>query len=177
MHIFNAMNNQAIILNKSQIEAKINRMVHQINELCHTESEVIICGIIPGNGALLTKRIAKKLAEVSSFKITQATITINKENPLKDKIECSISSNDYANKAIIVVDDVSNSAKTLMYASQYFIDQPVKSILPLVLVDRNHSRYPIRPRFVGQTISTTLQDHIHVEMNENDEAVYLVNKE
>ena len=168
------MSKKTILLSKFQIQAKIDRIVHQIHELCHSEEEVIICGIIPGNGSIIANRVANQLESVSSIKIKRTTIEINKDNPLADKINCELRSEDYANKTIIIVDDVSNSGKTLMYAAKYFLESPIKAIRPLVLVDRNHSVYPIKPSFVGLTVSTTLQDHIHVEINAVDEAVYLV---
>ncbi len=168
------MSNRTILLDKDQIDAKINRIVHEIHELCFAEKEVIFCGIVPGNGSTIADRIADKLESISDIKIKRATIEINKENPLADKIKCGLKSEEYANKTVIIVDDVSNSGKTLMYAAKYFLESPIKAIRPLVLVDRNHSRYPIKPSFVGMTVSTTLQDHIHVEMNDQEEAVYLV---
>jgi pyrimidine operon attenuation protein/uracil phosphoribosyltransferase len=142
--------------------------------LCFSEEEIIICGIIPGNGSTIAERIAKQLESISTLKIKRATIQINKTNPLESKIKCALRSEEYANKTVVIVDDVSNSGKTLMYAAKYFLESPIKAIRPLVLVDRNHSRYPIKPSFVGMTVSTTLKDHIHVEMNETEEVVYLV---
>jgi pyrimidine operon attenuation protein/uracil phosphoribosyltransferase len=168
------MNGKTILLTKEQIEAKINRIVHEIHELCFSEEEIIICGIIPGNGSTIAERIAKQLESISTLKIKRATIQINKTNPLESKIKCALRSEEYANKTVVIVDDVSNSGKTLMYAAKYFLESPIKAIRPLVLVDRNHSRYPIKPSFVGMTVSTTLQDHIHVDMNETEEVVYLV---
>ena len=168
------MNGKTILLTKEQIEAKINRIVHEIHELCFSEEEIIICGIIPGNGSTIAERIAKQLESISTLKIKRATIKINKTNPLESKIKCALRSEEYANKTVVIVDDVSNSGKTLMYAAKYFLESPIKAIRPLVLVDRNHSRYPIKPSFVGMTVSTTLKDHIHVEMNETEEVVYLV---
>lgn len=168
------MSGKTILLTKEQIEAKINRIVHEIHELCFSEEEIIICGITPGNGSTIAERIAKQLESISTLKIKRATIQINKKNPLEKKITCALRSEEYANKTVVIVDDVSNSGKTLMYAAKYFLESPIKAIRPLVLVDRNHSRYPIKPSFVGMTVSTTLQDHIHVEMNETEEVVYLV---
>jgi pyrimidine operon attenuation protein/uracil phosphoribosyltransferase len=168
------MSGKTILLTKEQIEAKINRIVHEIHELCFSEEEIIICGIIPGNGSTIAERIAKQLESISTLKIKRATIQINKTNPLENKIKCALRSEEYANKTVVIVDDVSNSGKTLMYAAKYFLESPIKAIRPLVLVDRNHSRYPIKPSFVGMTVSTTLKDHIHVEMNETEEVVYLV---
>ena len=168
------MSDKTILLNKEQIQAKINRIVHQIHELCFKEKEVIICGVTPGNGSTLAQRVANQLESISSIRINRTEIEINKENPLSHKIKCKLRSEEYANKTIIIVDDVSNSGKTLMYAAKYFLDSPIKAIRPLVLVDRNHSVYPIKPSFVGMTVSTTLQDHIHVEMNTEKEMVYLL---
>lgn len=168
------MSNRTVLLNKDQIQAKINRIVHQIHEVCFSEEEVIFCGIKPGNGPTIADRVANELEAISNIKIKRSTIEINKENPLADKIKCELRSEEYANKTVVIIDDVSNSGKTLMYAAKYFLESPIKAIRPLVLVDRNHSRYPIKPSFVGMTVSTTLQDHIHVEMNDSDEAVYLI---
>ena len=168
------MGDKTVLLNKDQIEAKINRMVHEIHEMCFAEEEIIFCGITPGNGSIISDRIVKKLTSISTIKIKKVTIEINKSNPLAEKINCVLRSEEYANKTVVIVDDVSNSGKTLMYAAKYFLESPIKAIRPLVLVDRNHSVYPIKPSFVGLTVSTTLQDHIHVEMNAKEEAVYLI---
>ena len=167
-------NSKTLVLDKEQIQAKLDRMVHEIHELCYSESEIIICGITPGNGIEISNRIANKLKDISNINPILSTIQINKEDPLSSKIVLDIEDNQYEGKTIIIIDDVSNSGKTLMYAVKHFMDKHIKSILPLVLVDRDHSRYPVRTRFVGLTISTTLQDHIRVEMNETEEAVYLV---
>lgn len=168
------MGDKTVLLTKDQIEAKINRMVHEIHEMCFAEEEIIFCGITPGNGSIISDRIVKKLTSISTIKIKKVTIEINKSNPLAEKINCVLRSEEYANKTVVIVDDVSNSGKTLMYAAKYFLESPIKAIRPLVLVDRNHSRYPIKPSFVGLTVSTTLKDHIQVEMNEKEEVVYLV---
>lgn len=165
---------KTLLLNKNQIQAKLNRMVHEIHELCYAEKEIIFCGIAPGNGNEIAKRIANQLQKCSDIKPILSTIKINKEDPLSSPIELDLSADDYEGKTIVIIDDVSNSGKTLMYAVKHFMDKHIKSILPLVLVDRDHSRYPVRTRFVGLTVSTTTHDHIHVEMNEQEEAVYLV---
>lgn len=167
-------NSKTLLLNKSQIQAKLNRMVHEIHELCYEEKEIIFCGITPGNGNEIASRIASQLKECSNITPILTSIKMNKENPLSSAIELDLKADDYEGKTIVIIDDVSNSGKTLMYAVKHFMDKPIKSILPLVLVDRDHSRYPVKTRFVGLTVSTTTHDHIHVEMNDKEEAVYLV---
>jgi pyrimidine operon attenuation protein/uracil phosphoribosyltransferase len=37
-----------------------------------------------------------------------------------------------------------------------------KSIQTLVLVERMHKLYPVKPDYVGLSMATTLQDHIQV---------------
>ena len=73
---------------------------------------------------------------------------------------------------LILVDDVLNSGKTLMYGAKYFLSVPLKKLSTIVLVDRNHNRFPIKADFVGLSLSTTLKEHISVELEKNA-GVYL----
>jgi len=50
---------------------------------------------------------------------------------------------------------------------------PVKRLTTAVLVDRGHNRFPIKADLVGLSLSTTLQEHITVELKKGNEAVYL----
>jgi pyrimidine operon attenuation protein/uracil phosphoribosyltransferase len=167
------MSEKTIVLSPAQIEQKLERMIHEIHEKCHQESELIICGI-EGNGTLISKQIATRLEQISDIKTLLCSIKINKDNPLDFPSELSISSDLYKNKTIIVVDDVSNSGKTLIYAVKHFMDQTVKSIRTFVLVDRNHNRYPVSADFVGLSISTTLKERIEVDMTGENQGVFLV---
>ena len=43
-----------------------------------------------------------------------------------------------------------------------------------MLVDRDHNRFPVKTNFVGLSLATTMQEHISVELGENDQdVVYL----
>ena len=50
-------NSKTLVLNNEQIQAKLDRMVHEIHELCYSETEIIICGVAPGNGIEISNRI------------------------------------------------------------------------------------------------------------------------
>ena len=78
-------------------------------------------------------------------------------------------------KAVVVVDDVLESGRTMMYGIDPFLKFSVKRLTTVVLVDRDHHSYPIRADFVGVSLATTMQEHISVELNggKND-AVYLL---
>jgi pyrimidine operon attenuation protein/uracil phosphoribosyltransferase len=61
-----------------------------------------------------------------------------------------------------------------MYAVKLFLDKPVKKITTVILVDRSHSRFPVKADFVGLTLSTNLQEHIEADFSKKSkEAVYL----
>ena len=157
---------KTLVLNKQQLQQKIDRLAWQIYEQNYKEKEIIIAGIA-NRGVLIAKKIAKKLTEISAIKVKLATIKLDKDNPFYKDIEVDISEKDYKNKVLILVDDVLNSGKTLMYGAKYFLSVPLKKLSTIVLVDRNHNRFPIKADFVGLSLSTTLKEHISVELEKN----------
>ena len=162
---------KTLVLNKQQLQQKIDRLAWQIYEQNYKEKEIIIAGIA-NRGVLIAKKIAKRLTEISAIKVKLATIKVDKDNPFYKDIEVDISEKDYKNKVLILVDDVLNSGKTLMYGAKYFLSVPLKKLSTIVLVDRNHNRFPIKADFVGLSLSTTLKEHISVELEKNA-GVYL----
>lgn len=163
---------QTLVLNGKQIEQRINRIAWELYENNHDEKAVIIAGIAP-NGFILAERLAKVLEKISTIKAKVVEIKVNKTEPLKDKVETGLKEGDLKNKVIVLVDDVLNSGKTLIYGAKEFLKAPVKKLSTVVLVDRNHTRYPIKADFVGISLSTTMQEHITVELGKKEEAVYL----
>ena len=164
---------KTLILNSKQIEQKINRIAYEIYENNYDEKDIIIAGI-GGNGFLLAKRIVDVLQNISPLQIKLIEIIIDKKNPLSKEIKIELSDEELKNKVIVLVDDVLNSGKTLIFGAKPFLSTPVKRLTTAVLVDRGHNRYPIKADFVGLSLSTTLQEHITVEINiKGKEIVYL----
>jgi pyrimidine operon attenuation protein/uracil phosphoribosyltransferase len=162
------------ILNAHQIKQKIKRIAYQIYENNVNESELIIAGVAP-NGSIFAERLASLLKEISPIKISVANITLNKKNPLENTIEVSLSPEEWENKSIVIVDDVLNSGKTLIYAVHHFLKRPVKNIQTAVLIDRSHKQFPVKANYVGISLATTLQEHVEVAFNNNGEdAAYLI---
>ncbi|OFY97568.1 MAG: phosphoribosyltransferase [Bacteroidetes bacterium RIFCSPLOWO2_12_FULL_31_6] len=164
--------NKTLILNSKQIEQKINRIAYEIYENNHSEKEIIIAGI-SDNGYVFAKRISEVVQKISPIKTKLIEIKINKENPLASDIKISLSDKELKNKVIILADDVLNSGKTLIFGAKPFLMSPVKRLTTVVLVDRGHNRYPIKADFVGLSLSTTLQEHITVDLKKGKESVYL----
>ena len=164
---------RTLILNSKQIQQKINRIAYEIYENNYDEKELIIAGIA-SNGYLLAKRIAEVLNNISPIKTRLLEIVLDKKNPLSKEIKIALSDKELKNKVIILVDDVLNSGKTLIFGAKPFLNSPVKRLTTAILVDRGHNRYPIKADFVGLSLSTTLQEHITVELEKKGkEVVYL----
>ncbi|MCB0430910.1 MAG: phosphoribosyltransferase [Flavobacteriales bacterium] len=161
------------ILDGSRIQQKINRMAFQIYEDNVDEKEVLIAGIRK-NGYLLAERIAEALKKVSPLKVKLIEVELDKHNPIKYEIELPLEENELKDKVVILVDDVLNSGKTLIYGARRFLRQPLKKLRTVVLVNRAHTRYPIHADFEGMSLSSTLQEHVEVVLDKNKEAVYLL---
>ena len=91
---------KTLVLNKEQLAQKVDRLAWQIYEQNYKEKEIIIAGIA-SRGVLISKRIAKKLTEISTIKLKLATIRLDKENPYND-IDVDISEKEYKDKVLIL---------------------------------------------------------------------------
>ena len=153
---------KTILLTPLQVKQRIQRLAWQIFEDNSEEKELVIVGILQ-SGNNVAVELTKALKEICSIKILQVTLKIDKHSQVAGNFELSASTTEMEGKVIVVVDDVLNSGKTLLYALRPFLAIDVKKIRTVVLVDRNHRRFPIAADFTGMTLATTLKEHIAVE--------------
>src|SRR4029077_3974318 len=116
---------------------------------------------IPENGTVIARGIQKILSEISAIKTELIDISLDKRLPREVKLSKTI---DLSNQVVIIVDDVVNSGKTLLYSVKPFLEFQPKKIQTLVLVERSHNNFPVQPDYVGLSLSTTLLEHIFVEV-------------
>ena len=164
---------KTLILNHLQIEQKINRIAHEIYEYNYEEQEIVIAGIAD-RGYVLAQKICNVLAKISPIKIKLLEIRIDKKNLTLDNFSLQVNENDLTNKVVLVVDDVLNTGKTLIYAIHPFLKFNIKKIATIVLVDRNHNLFPVRADYVGLSMATTLQEHVSVEFADGSDTVFLL---
>lgn len=150
---------------------KIRRIAYQIYEFNYSEKEIIFVAI-EKQGVILAERIKPVLEEISGIEVKLLQLKVNKKSPLNN-IELSGPGEVLNGKSVILIDDVLNSGRTLIYGAKHILNYEVKNLTTVVLVDRLHRRFPIKADFVGLTLSTTIQDHISVTFQEGDDAVYL----
>ncbi|MEO1012240.1 MAG: phosphoribosyltransferase family protein [Bacteroidota bacterium] len=164
------MENQ--ILSHKQIQHKIRRIAYQIYEANVEESEIIIAGI-EGGGLDFARKIGSILKKITSATVILCKVQMDKKNPLESGVRTSIPESNYANKSVVLIDDVLNSGTTLIYGVQHFLRTPLKQLKTAVLVNRNHKKYPVKADFKGISLSTSLQEHVHVRFQTKNDRVYL----
>ena len=162
---------RSIILNDQQITDKIRRIAYQIYE-SNTKEKVVILAGIKNNGFVLAERIAAALRAISPLEVILCEVTMDKKKP-RAMITTSLDAGTYKNKSLVLVDDVLNSGTTLIYAARHFLDVPLKRFKTVVLVNRNHKKYPIKADFKGISLSTSMQEHIYVELKDQASLAYL----
>jgi pyrimidine operon attenuation protein/uracil phosphoribosyltransferase len=164
---------QLLILDKIQIQQKINRIAYQLLEDNLEEKEIVLAGIWD-RGYKLAIRLKAVLEEISELKVTMLRVDLERQSSrLVSKTDLDEAK--WKNKVIILVDDVLNSGKTLAYGLGVFLNTPHKKIRTVVLVDRSHKIFPIATDFVGLQMATVLKEHVNVVMDVpgQEDSVYL----
>ncbi|TAD81825.1 MAG: phosphoribosyltransferase [Bacteroidetes bacterium] len=148
------------ILSAPQANLKIARMVLEIAENNTDTQRMVLVGIVP-NGSIIADKVAQLLPQYFSGTIERINLELDKRHPTTIVLDAPLH---LEGAALIVIDDVSNSGKTLTYALKPFLDHHPTKIQTLVLVARTHKRFPIQPDYVGLALATTLQEYIDVEI-------------
>ena len=149
------------ILDEVIAAKKMRRMALEIIEHNEGETELVLAGV-DDNGSVIARIIEKMIGELSSIKTTLVTISLDKRKPGTITLSNDPGFND---KVVIIMDDVANSGKTLLYALKPFLEYHPKKIQTLILVERSHNSFPVRPDYTGLSIASTLQEHIYVEVD------------
>lgn len=150
-----------LILDQQRIDLKLQRMAFQIWEHNSDVPAVTLIGIESG-GATVAQSLGERLRRISPLAVTVRTIKMNKKDPLATPLDLS---DDLNGQNIVLVDDVANSGKTLLYALRPLLEFRLNKIMIAVLVDRKHKTFPVTPDIIGHSVATTLQEHIVVELD------------
>ena len=155
-----------IILNQNKINKIVRRLAYQILESNLNSPEIILIGI-QQNGYNLSKIIFEELKAITEIKTELFFVKINKKYPLKNIVfECE---KEYLkNKSIVLIDDVLNTGKTLIYCTKSLLDVELNSFKTVVLIDRNHKKFPIKVDYKGISVSTSIADHIELIFEKNN---------
>ncbi|MGN6618867.1 MAG: phosphoribosyltransferase family protein [Ilyomonas sp.] len=153
------------ILSKEAAQEKLHRMALEIAENISEEDVPLVLIGIRQSGLAIAEKLSVYLMQYVKVFVQILSVSFDKHLPTDVAISEGV---DFNNKNIIIVDDVSNTGRTLMYALKPLLDFHPKRVQTLVLVERMHKLYPIKPDYVGLSVATTTQDYIQVE-TENGE--------
>lgn len=163
--------NQKRILEKSQIEQIIRRMAYEVYENNHDAEKIYLAGIA-NNGEKIAQLIQKEMNAISEIPVELIRIDIDKDAKRQPIVSYSVEP-DVQDFTLIVVDDVLNSGRTMIYAFDPFLKMPVRNIQTAVLVNRTHKRFPVAVDYKGFELGTTIEEHIHVKLTEEEFGAYL----
>jgi pyrimidine operon attenuation protein / uracil phosphoribosyltransferase len=165
-------NHKTQILNDIQFKQIIKRVAFQVYENNFNEKELIIGGI-NGNGFVVAQMLHEQLSAICKLKLSLIKIYIDKEEPSEKNLKLSDEKLPLKGKNVLLVDDVLNTGRTMIYALLPFVKAHAKQIHTMVLVDRDHKSFPVSADFIGISLSTTLQEHVMVTIEKKKVNVFL----
>lgn len=163
-----------VILSQHQTTQKIQRIAYEIFENNYKADTIVLAGIFD-KGYYLAQWIKKYLNEFApQIQIQLIKVELDKMAPTQSDIKSDKDLSFIRGHAVILIDDVLNSGKTLAYSLKPFLNVEVSKLQIAVLVDRGHKSFPVAADYVGYALSTSLKEHVEVVINEQSiEAVYL----
>jgi pyrimidine operon attenuation protein / uracil phosphoribosyltransferase len=156
--------NKKYILTKEIADKKLRRMALEICERNQGESELLLIGI-KGSGMVVAEKISQYINGIFSGNVTVHCLQIDKKEPGAVQVQPPA---DCKNKVVVLIDDVANSGKTMLYALKPLLEAYPKKIQTLALVERTHKSFPVDIDYTGISVSTSFHEHIYVEVNQEE---------
>lgn len=150
------------ILDESASAKKLQRMAMEIAEQNFNVPELILIGI-KENGIYVADAIENYLKKSYKGSINNLQLRMDKKAPADIALSGSL---DFAGKTIILIDDVANSGRTMLYALQPLLKSYPAKIQTLALVERMHKQFPIALDYRGLCVSTSSNEYIEVKVQD-----------
>ncbi len=167
------MSEKSLILSSKQITQKTKRIAFEIYENNFSEKEVVLVGVFD-QGYQFANLLKKELESIASFMVRLVGLTLDKEAPTQSDISLDCDINTLKNKSLVLIDDVSNTGRTLAYSLKPFLAIKIKKIETAVLVNRSHTQFPILINYSGYELATTIKEHVEVRLEGKENGVYLL---
>ncbi|MDB5203906.1 MAG: uracil phosphoribosyltransferase [Ferruginibacter sp.] len=148
------------ILDKITADKKLRRMALEVAERNFGKPSLTLIGIRE-NGIFIATKIAEYLKESFPGEISVLSLSLDKKNPATVTFSETVNWNQ-AN--ILLIDDVANSGRTMLYALKPLLEFYPAQIQTLALVERTYKQFPIAMDYVGLSVATTQAQHIVVEV-------------
>jgi pyrimidine operon attenuation protein/uracil phosphoribosyltransferase len=161
------------LMDAGRIERALARIAAEIHERHPRPQDLVLVGI-RSRGVPLARRLAAALAEageapaVGALDITlyRDDLTAIAPQPILRGTEIPVPIDD---RVVVLVDDVLFTGRTVRAALDELVDfgRPARIELA-VLIDRGHRELPIRPDYVGKTVTTSRKESVQVMLLDHD---------
>ena len=156
-----------LILNKQDVENKIQRIGLEILEDNINCSKIILFGI-SDSGKLITQKLMGHINKISNIRADLIQVNVNNESLEYDN------KFNILNQSIVIIGDVSQSGKTLQMVISDLMKYKPSKIKTSVIINRDHSLFPVKIDYSGLILSTSVKEHVDVVIDKNgDLSVYL----
>lgn len=154
------MQNKKYILSAEVADKKLRRMALQVAEQNHSAKQLVLIGI-KTSGSVIAEKISAYLKDIFKGEVIVLELSMDKKKPGAITLNKKL---DFNGKTILLIDDVANSGRTMLYALKPLLEQLPEKIQTLALVERTHKTFPIDVDYIGLSVSTTTDEHIYVEV-------------
>jgi pyrimidine operon attenuation protein / uracil phosphoribosyltransferase len=163
---------EKIIMTAADIRRTLARISHEIIEHNRSVENLVLVGIHT-RGVPLAQRLCLNIEHFEGSKVQAGSLDISlyrddRSLNIKPVIH-GTDIPDIENKAIVLVDDVLYTGRSIRAALDALIDRGrPESIQLAVLIDRGHRELPIRADYVGKNVPSSKHEEIQVRVAEID---------
>ena len=165
---------KARVMDAEDMRRAVTRIAHEILERNGGTQNLALIGI-QTRGSFLARRVAEVIVGIEDEAVPVGILDITlyrddlqtvAEQPVVNESDIPF---DVQGKAIVLIDDVLYTGRTVRAALDEIVDfgRP-RSVQLAVLVDRGHRELPIRADYVGKNVPTASSELISVMMVEKD---------
>ena len=161
-----------VVMTAEEMRRSLARMAHEIVERNKSTDNLLLVGMRT-RGVPLARRLAANIASFEKNPVPVGALDfslyrddLNERHP---QVKTTDIPESIAGKAIILVDDVFYTGRSVRAAMDALIDLGRPEVIQLaVLVDRGHRELPIRADYVGKNIPSSKDEDVQVELTETD---------
>ena len=167
---------KAKLLGKKEIQRTILRLSYEIMEKNSDLENLAIIGIRT-RGEFIAHRLHDIISKNTNINIPVGTLDVTfyrddfRTNLGSPKVGASNIIFEIDGKNIVLIDDVLYTGRTIRAAmNEIFTYGRPSSIQLGVLIDRGHRELPIKADYVGKNYPTSINEHIHVHLEDVDKS-------
>lgn len=164
---------KTVVLEAPDVARVLKRMAHEILEWNRGSKDLVLVGIRK-RGVPLAERLGDEIERIEGDRPPVGHLDVSfYRDDIAIRTPAEILPTDFPfdvdDKAVVLVDDVLYTGRTVRSAIDALVDfgRP-RTVELAVLIDRGHRELPIRADFVGKNLPTGTREEVRVNLSETD---------